>query len=492
VGEHDLELNALRIIWSTLRREIAPDLGSALAKDRAKRTDAALARLVAGYEYLPEVRRTYAPRFAELLERARSLADGKVVGSEASASDVSERGRLAFVGVTSVADELESTLVALARDAERDRATGDQFEQLIRNVVNAESSMRSDYEQRVMRMMSATGVHDVRAREVTTEALERYLRGRAGVPRTIKVKAVNEIPGGRSKRTVLVKLEDAAALPDEVVLRLDTGRGVGTSVTEEYPLLDRVARLRLPVPEPLWLETSSEPFGFPFIVFRRMPGAAAGDLIEGAFRKEPATARALAKALAKVHAGGRQLIEDPSARESAVSHTRELLTHYFEWWRSRKPFPSLTIEAAFLWLFRRIGDGLGGASVVHADTGFHNLLLDADGNGCLLDWEFAHLGDPAEDLASCRPAVEKCMPWPEFMAEYRAHGGEAVSDFRLAYFEIWRPLRNAVVCGTVLHSLMDGEAEDIDPVTIALSTFARLQADLASSLNEVLGRDDRV
>jgi len=401
-----------------------------------------------------------------------------------------ERGRLAFVGVLAVADELESTLAVLARGTGHDGSGSARFEQLIRDVVSAESAIRSDYEQRVMRMMSAGTADDVRAREVTVEGLERYLRARAGVARTIKVKAVNEIPGGRSKRTVLVKLENSAELPAEIVLRLDTGRGVGTSVTEEYPLLDRVARLRLPVPEPLWLEASSEPFGFPFIVFRRMPGAAAGDLIEGAFRKEPATARALAKALGKVHAGGRQLIEDPTARVSAVSDTRELLTHYFDWWRARKPFPSLTIEAAFLWLFRRIGDGLGGASVVHADTGFHNLLLDADGTGCLLDWEFAHLGDPAEDLASCRPAVERCMPWDEFMTEYRAHGGEAVSDFRLAYFEIWRPLRNAVLCGTVLHSLMEGEAEDIDPVTIALSTFARLQADLAKSLNEVLSRDD--
>ena len=171
-----------------------------------------------------------------------------------------------------------------------------------------------------------------------------------------------------------------------------------------------------------------------------------------------------------------------------MPHTRELLTHYLEWWRAKKPFPSLVIESAFIWLFRKLDGGLGDATVVHADTGFHNLLLDEQQNGCLLDWEFAHMGDPAEDLASCRPAVEKCMPWDDFVAEYRAHGGEPVSDFRLTYFEIWRPLHNAVVCGTVLHSLMHGEADDIDPVTIGLSTFQRLQADLARSLSGVLRR----
>jgi hypothetical protein len=76
------------------------------------------------------------------------------------------------------------------------------------------------------------------------------------------------------------------------------------------------------------------------------------------------------------------------------------------------------------------------------------------------------------------------------MAEYLAHGGLPVSEFRLGYFEIWRPLRNAAVCGTVLHSLMNGEADDIDPVTIALSTFQRLQADLARSMDALLARAD--
>ena len=64
--------------------------------------------------------------------------------------------------------------------------------------------------------------------------------------------------------------------------------------------------------------------------------------------------------------------------------------------------------------------------------------------------------------------------------------GNQVTDFQLDYFEVWRPLRNAVLCGTVLHSLMHGEADDIDPVTIALSTFARLQADLAKSLSRIV------
>ena len=74
-------------------------------------------------------------------------------------------------------------------------------------------------------------------------------------------------------------------------------------------------------------------------------------------------------------------------------------------------------------------------------------------------------------------------------AEYQREGGKPVSDFRLNYFEIWRPLRNAVVCGTTVHTMMQGEADDIDPVTIALSTFQRLQSDLARTLDARLTRE---
>ena len=489
LADHAVERNALRVLWATLRNSLAPDLGSALARDRAKRADAALARLVAGYEQLPALRAEFAPRYAALLGQARDLAgrSGDRGGITDSAGDAA-RGGLLFVGSPTEAAELEALLTTLSNEAGRGARVGAQLDGLIRDVVGLESACRSEYERRVMQLVPAAAMSGERSRDVNVEALQRYLRAHPRATPEVTVLEVNEIPGGRSKRTVLARLGIAGPLPTELVLRLDTGRGVGTSVAEEFPLLDRVAKLGLPVPEPLWLEDSTEPFGNPFIVFRRMPGAGAGDLIEGAFRKEPATALALARVLARVHAGGRELIEDPAERSSSIAHTRALLTHYHDWWRSKKPFPSLVIETAFMWLFRRLGDGLGESTVVHADSGFHNLLLDETGNGCLLDWEFAHFGDPAEDLASCRPAVEKCMPWEGFLAEYRAHGGGPVSDFRLRYFEVWRPLRNAAVCGTVLHSMMNGEADDIDPVTIGLSTFQRLQADLARSLEAVLAR----
>lgn len=479
MNDRSVERNALLLFLTTLRNNLQPDLTSALAKDRAKRADAALLRLIAGYDHLPAVRARFADQYSELLAEGRALA---APGGAGGAFRTEDAGTLAdnpvFIGVPQSAGPLEDMLIALA-GSKGDQAASDRFDAFLARVVVAEASLRDAYESLV------AGVKPVAARavrEVTSAAFERYLRSRPKSPSDLRVKSVIDIPGGRSKRTILVELENQGHLPSALVLRMDTGRGVGTNVSDEFPLLDRVSKRGLPVPEPLWLEVDPGIFGFPFIVFRRMPGEAAGELMEGAHKKVPETGRALARALAAVHAAGRQMIDDPAMRGSAIPHTEALLRHYHDWWTAKKPFPSITIEAAFIWLRRNVGGGLGEATVVHADTAFHNMLLDERGTPCLLDWEFAHFGDGAEDLASCRPAVQRCMPWEDFLAEYYAHGGNAVTDFQLNYFEVWRPLRNAVLCGTVLHSLMHGEADDIDPVTIGLSTFARLQADLAKTL----------
>jgi len=478
VNDRSVERNALLLFWTTLRNNLQPDLSSPLAKDRAKRADAALLRLIAGYDHLPAVRGRFAEQYGELLAEARALAVAGGAGAAVDSGDVAALDdNPVFVGVPQSAGALEETLIALSRST--GNAAGERFDSFLARVVDAEAALRGAYESLVANV-KPVGARTVQA--VTPAAFERYLRSHPQGSPGVRVKSIIDIPGGRSKRTILAELEDPRRLPAALVLRMDTGRGVGTNVSDEFPLLDRVSKLGLPVPEPLWLETDAEVFGHPFIVFRRMPGEAAGDLMEGAHKKVPETGRALARALAAVHAAGRDLIDDPAMRGSAVPHTEALLKHYHDWWMAKKPFPSITIEAAFIWLRRNIGGGLGQATVVHADTAFHNMLLDERGTPCLLDWEFAHFGDGAEDLASCRPAVQRCMPWEDFLAEYYAHGGNAVSNFQLNYFEVWRPLRNAVVCGTVLHSLMHGEADDIDPVTIALSTFQRLQADLAKTL----------
>ena len=354
-----------------------PDLGGALARDRAKRADAALLRLIAGYECLPDLRAAHASRYEALLDRARAMADHAGGPRPESLPATDGAGDLVFVGLPQTAGALEAELAAIAALAERDPEVATTFENLLADVVDAEASCRGDYEQQVARLVPAAAAGGARAKDVTVEALQDYLRRHAlGAP-SLQVRAVNEIPGGRSKRTVLVALDAAGSLPTELVLRLDTGRGVGTSVAEEFPLLFKVAKLGLPVPEPLWLEVIRR--AVRLSIHRFSPRAGRGCrrsdrrcVSQGACHSAGAGACPGQRARERAACSSRP----DGGRESSVRHTRELLTHYVDWWRAKKPFPSLVIESAFMWLFRRLDGGLGDATVVHADTGFHNLLLD--------------------------------------------------------------------------------------------------------------------
>ncbi|MFD8867341.1 phosphotransferase family protein [Streptomyces sp. NPDC059590] len=71
-----------------------------------------------------------------------------------------------------------------------------------------------------------------------------------------------------------------------------------------------------------------------------------------------------------------------------------------------------------------------GAVLVHGDYGPNNLLLDpvTFQVTAVVDWEFAHLGDPVEDLAWCEWIVR--MHHPEHRhaldAFFRAYGEDAV------------------------------------------------------------------
>lgn len=56
-------------------------------------------------------------------------------------------------------------------------------------------------------------------------------------------------------------------------------------------------------------------------------------------------------------------------------------------------------------------DGSGVADVlVHGDLGPHNIIVQADGSACLIDWEYAHRGHPDEDLAGLGALLSSDAP----------------------------------------------------------------------------------
>jgi aminoglycoside phosphotransferase (APT) family kinase protein len=116
-------------------------------------------------------------------------------------------------------------------------------------------------------------------------------------------------------------------------------------------------------------------------------------------------------------------------------------------YRRNSESPNPRLEATFGWLFANIPDcGGRSARLVHGDIGFHNLLMHEGQVTAVLDWEFNHFGDPAEDVSYCRPFVERVLPWQEFLSMYQACGGAPYSAEQDRFFSVWRNARNAASC----------------------------------------------
>ncbi|HWM71423.1 MAG TPA: phosphotransferase family protein [Steroidobacteraceae bacterium] len=459
-------LEALR---HALKLVIAPELQSPLAKHYAHLAEIVLARWIALEVKLPQIERSFADANDAHLRRAREALRGmapEVLSGEAGMTLPTVLNRLAAFLPKASAHEA-ATIRALLRDAvASDAAARKAFEVAVAEVTRAVESGESP-----------------KQFSIDPERLESYLQERFAAQGPVRVRSVNPLPGGRSKETVLFEIEAHPTLPPSMVIRMDAGR-YGTSVSAEFPLLVALHRAKLPVPEPLWLEERAEVLGGAFIVTRRMAGAPPGTLwdVSGASQS---IGLALADVLAKIHATPLRHLS-PSNCDASQPLVRAMLADNEARWRAAMPLPSVAMEAAYCWMAEKAPGLDAPASLVHGDPGFHNMIVKDGKLECLLDWEFAHPGDPAEDLAYCRPSVEQIMPWADFMTQYRGSGGPEINAERLQFFEIWRCLRNATLAANMLYDVSRGAASGLEMAAVAVNTYPRFEAQLASSLERVM------
>jgi aminoglycoside phosphotransferase (APT) family kinase protein len=460
--------NCLEALRDALKSVIGPESQSALARHYANIADMVLSRWIAAEEALPSIMRGYAGEIRDQLDAARALL-----------------GEL-----EPVLSADEATLQELLRrlgDA-MSRATAVQasrFQSLTRAVIATEAAVRADWEAAIAAVGTrASSLPQTAAQAPDRAAIEAYLRGRFSAP-DLAVRSLTRVPGGRSKDTLLLEVDALPGLPSSIVLRVDLGR-YGTSVCSEYPLIVALHRCGVPVPEPLWLEQGTAPLGGAFLATRRMRGAPGGNLWGERINVSPAVVKAFAESLAKLHGTPLSRLLPELGDTEARAATEAMIADYEARWRASNPNASVPLELAFQWLRRELPRVEGPAALVHGDPGFQNMLVEGDELVCLLDWEFAHGGDPAEDLAYCRPTVSRGMPWEQFLEHYRAAGGPTITPARLDYFEIWRTVRNASLGTRMLRDFIDGTIGGLESCAVAVNTFPRIEAQLATSLVRVL------
>jgi aminoglycoside phosphotransferase (APT) family kinase protein len=163
--------------------------------------------------------------------------------------------------------------------------------------------------------------------------------------------------------------------------------------------------------------------------------------------------------LARLHRVGPEALglTRPAAGTDSM---RELISQYQIKWRDNATRASPVVDFAYAWALRECGREPGSTAVVHGDAGPYNLLVDDDRLTAVLDWEFAHAGDPAEDLGIARVYADSFMPWDEFMQAYRTAGGPPVAESRIRLGMLIQFLKGTTLVAASGRNFREGGTRD--------------------------------
>src|SRR5262245_15505934 len=270
------------------------------------------------------------------------------------------------------------------------------------------------------------------------------------------------IPGGASRETWLAEGEGG-----RWVLRRDPKGTVSlVPMAEEFELISRAADAGAPVPEPLAFEPDGGRFGSPGLLMAYVDGTSVAPRILRKPEFEVARAELteqLADALARIHS------IDPGTLNGVLPAPAgdPALDQISEWERQLdeigEPLPA--VELGLRWL-RANAPEPAEPRVVHGDFRLGNFIVDERGLAAVIDWELAHLGDPAEDIGwlSIRSRrfgndenpVAGVGQLDDFASAYEAAGGGRVDRERVRYWEAFGNVKWAVICARQAHDHLTG------------------------------------
>jgi aminoglycoside phosphotransferase (APT) family kinase protein len=327
--------------------------------------------------------------------------------------------------------------------------------------------------------------------------LERFLRESAPDVGPVTVVAARALPGGASRDTWAIDATFAAQ-PCPLVLRRDLGGEIdeqALSREQEFRVLATAHAGGVLVPRPRWLCTDPEVLGAPFFLMDRLEGESVGRRVV----REPALAaarqalpRQMGEQLARIHAlplTGLDFLPRPPTGTSPALAALEGSAQQL--WSSGEPHPAL--ELALRWLRRR-APACPSSVLVHGDFRVGNLMVGPAGLVGVFDWEFAHVGDPAEDLAW--PCVRSWrfgqgelrlggVGQPEEMLEaYERASGRVVDRSALRYWEVLGNLRWAVGCIAQARRHLSGQA-----VSVELASLGRRTCEMELELLDLIERE---
>ncbi|HEU5102529.1 MAG TPA: phosphotransferase family protein [Roseiflexaceae bacterium] len=334
-------------------------------------------------------------------------------------------------------------------------------------------------------------------REEIAARLAAFLTTVAGAPATVV--AMQPIAGGASRETWAVEAEIGGAR-EALVLRMDLASSMNPdalSRPQEFALLAAAHAAGVLAPRPRWLDADGTALGRPFLLMERVAGESIGPRVVR--RPELADARTrlpgqMAEQLARIHAidpAPLDFLPRPAANSSPALYALD---------RTRRAIDAIdlqnpALEFGMRWLERR-APGCERLTLIHGDFRIGNLLVGPAGLNAVIDWEFAHVGDPHEDLAW--PCVRDwrfgndalrlggVADVAPYLAAYEATSSRNVDRDALRWWEIMGNLRWAATCHVQAQRHLSGADPSVELASLGRRA-AEMELELLGLIEEVEG-----
>ncbi|MCB1173511.1 MAG: phosphotransferase family protein [Leptospiraceae bacterium] len=271
-----------------------------------------------------------------------------------------------------------------------------------------------------------------------------------------------------------------------LVLRTDKGSSLFASISkqDEFGVTELAWQNGVRTPRPYWKETNTGHTGNAFFLMERIGGKANGRFIV----KDPSLKKVraslpdeLAANLVKIHAIAPADCRDAGLKQVLLAGTPDPARYVEHTLRALRPQidalpdPHPAMELVLNWALNN-QPAVSELQLVHGDFRTGNFMVSADGLEGILDWEFAHFGDPAEDIAWL------CMrDWrfgkhnleaggiskrADFYSVYEKHSGQAVDPERVRFWEVIGNLRWAIGSAGQAERHLSGKDKGIELAAI--------------------------
>lgn len=203
--------------------------------------------------------------------------------------------------------------------------------------------------------------------------------------RPCDVVSATVIGGGFSRRMWRATVRQGGA-DRRVIVRIEQGGMFGTDTVTEVRSMRALHAAGYSVPAVEAVEETGDVLGEPFFVMEEVPGVV---------RLDDQGLDDIIRSVADLHSV-------PASILDASGHSaQDVVAANIEGWREmyRRHAPEIPlIEHGATWLHEHL-EATGPSVIVHGDAGPGNALFDPERGLTTIDWEFAHVGDAAEDWA---------------------------------------------------------------------------------------------